>query len=148
MQLARNPLNLIVALINGMISGVNLLIRGLNKIHVNIPNWVPGIGGKSIGFSVREIGKIPYLANGGIASQPTLAMIGEYSGARSNPEVVAPLDKLQALMDGGNSGEIVGLLKTIIELLSKGQVAILDGKVLLEWLRKQDNRQGRRLLIT
>ena len=147
-QLARNPLNLIVALINGMISGVNLLIRGLNKIHVNIPNWVPGIGGKSIGFSVREIGKIPYLANGGIASQPTLAMIGEYSGARSNPEVVAPLDKLQALMDGGNSGEIVGLLKTIIELLSKGQVAILDGKVLLEWLRKQDNRQGRRLLIT
>lgn len=147
-QLARNPLNLIVALINGMISGVNLLIRGLNKIHVDIPSWVPGIGGKSIGFSVREIGKIPYLANGGIASQPTLAMIGEYSGARSNPEVVAPLDKLQALMDGGNSGEIIELLKTIIELLSKGQVAILDGKVLLEWLRKQDNRQGRRLLIT
>lgn len=40
-------------------------------------------------------------ANGGIVSGPTLGLMGEYPGAANNPEVVAPLDKLQALMGGG-----------------------------------------------
>ena len=37
-------------------------------------------------------------ANGGIVSAPTLGLMGEYMGARSNPEVIAPLDRLQSLM--------------------------------------------------
>jgi hypothetical protein len=41
-------------------------------------------------------------ANGGIISGPTLGLMGEYPGASSNPEVVAPLDKLKSLI--GNSG--------------------------------------------
>jgi len=47
------------------------------------------------------------MANGGIASGPTQALIGEYPGAKTNPEVVAPLDKLQGIlantMGGGGS---------------------------------------------
>lgn len=38
-------------------------------------------------------------ANGGIVSGPTLALVGEYSGARNNPEVIAPLDKLQSMIE-------------------------------------------------
>lgn len=37
-------------------------------------------------------------ANGGIVSGPTLALVGEYGGARNNPEVIAPLDKLRSLI--------------------------------------------------
>ena len=37
-------------------------------------------------------------AQGGIVSGPTLALVGEYGGARNNPEVIAPLDKLQSLI--------------------------------------------------
>jgi hypothetical protein len=40
-------------------------------------------------------------ADGGIISGPTMGLMGEYPGARSNPEVVAPLDKLKDLMNGG-----------------------------------------------
>jgi len=43
-------------------------------------------------------------ANGGIISGPTYGLMGEYPGAKSNPEVVAPLDKLKDLMGGGNGG--------------------------------------------
>jgi hypothetical protein len=39
-------------------------------------------------------------ANGGIISGPTMGLMGEYPGAASNPEVVAPLDKLQSLIGG------------------------------------------------
>jgi hypothetical protein len=41
---------------------------------------------------------IPMLAEGGIASGPTLAMVGEYAGAKGNPEVIAPLDKLRGML--------------------------------------------------
>jgi len=40
-------------------------------------------------------------ANGGIISGPTMGLMGEYPGAKSNPEVVAPLDKLKSMIGGG-----------------------------------------------
>jgi len=51
---------------------------------------------------------VPAFADGGIVSGPTLGLMGEYPGARSNPEVIAPLDKLQSMINtGGGSGELV-----------------------------------------
>ena len=44
------------------------------------------------------------LAEGGIAFGPTTALIGEYTGAKNNPEVVAPLDKLKNII-GNNEGK-------------------------------------------
>jgi hypothetical protein len=41
-------------------------------------------------------------ADGGIVSGPTLGLVGEYPGASTNPEVIAPLDKLKSII-GGNS---------------------------------------------
>ncbi len=46
----------------------------------------------------KLISQIPEFAKGGMVSGPTLAMVGEYPGARHNPEVIAPLDKLQKLI--------------------------------------------------
>ena len=44
-------------------------------------------------------------ADGGIVYGPTLSIMGEYAGARSNPEVIAPLNKLKSIIgDGGNGG--------------------------------------------
>ena len=47
-------------------------------------------------------------ANGGIVSGPTVGLIGEYAGASSNPEVVAPLDKLRKLINPVGQPVIVG----------------------------------------
>ena len=54
--------------------------------------------------------KIPKFAKGGIVSTPTLGLFGEYPGASRNPEVVAPLDKLQGMManTGGNKVQVGG----------------------------------------
>lgn len=60
--------------LNGTISLVNAAISGLNKINVDIPDWVPGFGGKSFGF---DIPKIPYLANGTTDWQGGLAYMNE-----------------------------------------------------------------------
>jgi hypothetical protein len=77
--------------LNAMISLVNTAISGINKLKVNIPDWVPGLGGKTFGFNIP---KIPLLASGGIATAPTLAEIGE----GSEPEAVLPLSKLAEML--------------------------------------------------
>lgn len=65
------PINLIIGLVNGLLSGVesalNFIIKGLNKLSFDVPEWVPGIGGSTFGFNFApvDIGKIPYLAKGG-----------------------------------------------------------------------------------
>ena len=62
---------------------------------------------KGIANRVRSNG-FQEFAKGGIVSGPTTALIGEYPGARSNPEVVAPLSKLKSMIDGGTTqGEFV-----------------------------------------
>ena len=70
--------NIYKSLFNGI---AKLWNNTVGKLSFEIPSWVPVIGGK--GFSVPEI---PYLADGGIVTGPTLAMIGE-----RGPEAVIPL---------------------------------------------------------
>lgn len=66
--------------------------------------YIPFAGfGIAAGFTAAMIATvtaagIPMLANGGLATGPTLAMVGEYAGASGNPEVIAPLDKLRSLL--------------------------------------------------
>ena len=51
---------------------------------------------------------IPQFAEGGIVSGPTMGLMGEYSGARSNPEVIAPLDKLKSIIgDSGGTSTVI-----------------------------------------
>lgn len=54
---------------------------------------------------------IPALAEGGLAFGPTLAVVGDNPGASSNPEVIAPLDKLQNFFAGNSDMQIRGELR-------------------------------------
>jgi hypothetical protein len=53
-------------------------------------------------------------AKGGIFSGPSAALVGEYPGAKNNPEVIAPLDKLKSLMVNTDSGQMMGQLEAKI----------------------------------
>lgn len=61
----------------------------------------------SISKTSGEGGSVPTFANGGIVSGPTMGLMGEYPGAKSNPEVIAPLDKLKDLIGGEGGGTFV-----------------------------------------
>lgn len=90
--------NLAKAPINGVISAINWVLDKVNGISVTIPDWVPGVGGQTLGFAIPTI---PQLAVGGIATKPTLAEIGE----GGEPEAVLPLSKLADLLAGkGGNG--------------------------------------------
>ena len=89
----KKPINAIIGginkLISGVISGINGMIHALNRLSFDVPDWVPLIGGKKFGFNIGLLSapQIPYLAQGGIVQQPTLAMLGE-----QGKEAVVPLE--------------------------------------------------------
>lgn len=78
--------------INLIIKAMNFMIDGINKLSFDVPDWVPNLGGKTFGL---DIPNIPMLANGGITTGPTLAMIGE----GTEQEAVLPLSKLEQLIN-------------------------------------------------
>ena len=92
--------------------------------------YIPFAGfGIAMGFTTAMLAAvtaagIPMLAEGGVATGPTLAMVGEYAGASGNPEVIAPLDKLRGMLaDNGSgfSGEVEFKIKgrTLVGILTK-----------------------------
>lgn len=78
--------------------------------HASIPFVGFGIASGFVSAAtamVEAIGVMPF-AKGGVVSGPTLALVGEYAGARNNPEVIAPLDKLRSMIQpqGGIGGNV------------------------------------------
>jgi hypothetical protein len=93
-----------------------IIKTGLDKV-LKAGFALPGAAAIAIGIGAVAIGQLikatkpRAFAEGGIAYGPTMGLVGEYSGAKNNPEVIAPLNKLKSLLGdvgGGNfslSGE-------------------------------------------
>ena len=80
----------------------------VGQISFTIPDWVPGVGGN--GWSVPNI---PMLANGGVITKPTLAVVGE-----AGPEAVIPLSKLSQHLPEGRGADSSGGITNIFNELS------------------------------
>ena len=105
----------IIIALGGFMSTVGKLLItyaiGVEKFKTAFADWkaalAAGIALVAIGATIKTTmskgPSVPAFANGGIVSGPTLGLMGEYPGARSNPEVIAPLDKLKTLMRSDQS---------------------------------------------
>jgi TP901 family phage tail tape measure protein len=65
-------ISLIQSIVSVTIKAVNGIIGALNKISVPVPDWVPGIGGKTFGFNLSEVA-MPQFAQGGFTNGPSIA---------------------------------------------------------------------------
>jgi TP901 family phage tail tape measure protein len=73
------------------------------------PIVLPALIAGMVGLVKSQFASVPKFANGGIVSGPTMGLMGEYPGSKSNPEVIAPLDKLKGMMgQGGGQNVNVG----------------------------------------
>jgi len=84
-------IGVVKGIINSVISLINGAIGAINKLKVDIPDWVPKYGGSTFGVNIP---KIPTLAEGGIVDRATLAMIGE-----AGKEAIVPLENNTAWID-------------------------------------------------
>lgn len=126
---------------NGLVDAINRMVQSINSIKFDVPDWIPGLGGKSFGgFNIPEVPRVtlPRLANGGITTGATLAEIGE-----AGREAVLPLEKNTGWMDA-LADKIADRMPT-----SGGTVdasLILDGetcgRLFLPYLQNEEVRLG------
>lgn len=139
----------IESMANAVIRGINSMIRALNNLSFDVPDWVPEIGGKKFGFNISTIGtiSIPRLATGGVVDQATVAMIGE-----AGQEAVVPLENNTGWMDkiAARIGEIISVnIRAIVAEMDGGDewqtihtVVKLDSKTLVEQEDRYRRRKG------
>ena len=113
---------------NTVIGWINQAIEAVNRfLSFKIPDWVPKLGGTTVGVQIPTVPQIaaasgvPQLADGGVVSRPTLAMIGE----GRETEAVMPLSHLSDLLGfGGESAQTVNVsFAPVINITSGGQDA-------------------------
>ena len=106
--------NLIVGTVEGainfIIDGINLLISALNKIHFEVPDWVPLVGGKSFGINITPVSRVslPRLASGAVIppNREFMAVLGDQ---KSGTNIETPLSTMvqafkQAINETGGMG--------------------------------------------
>ena len=121
----KSAVNGIIGFINGMIqavvNGLNRVIDAINTLSFDVPDWVPGIGGSSLGFSISHITapQIPYLAQGAVIppNREFMAVLGDQSHGTN---VEAPLATIQqavaAVMQDYQDGNLAALEQVIAVL--------------------------------
>lgn len=151
-ELAKAPLNLLIGTINTFIAGaegaINVLIRGLNHISIDVPDWVPKIGGKKYGVSLNDVSfsRIEYLAKGGVVNSPTLSVIGE-----AGREAVVPLENNTGWMDSlatylsakmDNTG-VIAAINNLTRVVGDGNIyltAEMDGDIVYKSVVKRNKQ--------
>lgn len=144
-------------IVNAFKTIVNAIIGGINKV-VEVPfngiNWalrkLKGID--ILGFRpfewIGEIGvpQIPKLATGGIAYAPMVAQIGEYAGARSNPEIVTPENLMRQIVREESSSDKSVLIDNLTLVTKIGEETLQ--KQVIRGIRLEEQMIGRPLFVS
>lgn len=143
--------------INLIIDALNMLWTNIYDVAASIVDTLGGVSGavskvfgQDLSFSLpASIPTIPHLAAGGLVSAPTLALVGDNKGAATDPEVVAPLSKLQGLLGQTSDPQIIAMLNRIITLLENEESVYqnnfyLDSERIESKLVKVRRRKSRR----
>lgn len=99
--------NVIKTPINWIIGAINTIIGGLNTLKIDIPDWVPLVGGQRWGFNIPEI---PYLAKGAVIppNQEFLAVLGDQKRGNNIEAPEGLIRKIirEELANSQNSGNV------------------------------------------
>lgn len=126
--------------INGVISlverTINSAIRMINN-GISMINMIPGVH-----VGTMNTLSLPRLAKGGVLTEATTVIAGEYSGARTNPEIVTPQNIMRDTFEevlsnySGNNND-----RPIYLTVNVGDKKL--GQILLEDLRDRTRRTGK-----
>lgn len=93
-------------MIRGIIKGVNAVVKTINKLSFDVPDWVPGLGGKTFGFNLKTVTapQIPYLATGAVIppNAPFMAVLGDQ---KHGTNLEAPEDLLRKIVREETAGQ-------------------------------------------
>ena len=148
-SIVKAPINGIIHMINTLIGAVESMINSVadafNNLNISVPDWVPGIGGSSLGFNIPKwtFARVPELAQGGVVKKntPRLAIIGDN---KTQDEIVAPENKLRAMASdaaGAGNEKVVQLLRELISLIGGLPLVQLDPEAVRKYFIETTNKR-------
>ena len=141
-------LDIVQGVIDGIVTGINAVIDAINSISVDIPDWVPFVGGSHFGmnlghitgFDVTQFKWIPKLAQGAVLppNKPFVAMLGDQTRGRN---LEAPEDLIRQIVreESGSQG-------TTIVIKADGDLGALIRLLKLN-IDEEDRRVGTKLVL-
>lgn len=125
-------ITLVESFINFIIRGLNVLVRGINKLSFDVPDWVPGIGGKKMGFSISAIPEvqIPRLATGAVIppNREFAAILGDQ---RKGMNIEAPESLIRKIFRE-EMGNVYNPVLNAINNSNLGKKATIMGDVYMD----------------
>lgn len=148
-------INLIIDGINMLWSGIYYAVKGIVDSIGGISGALGSLFGQDWSFSMpAEPPLIPKLAKGGLATAPTLAMVGDNPNASTDPEVISPLSKLKGMIAETQQTtvcdeRVIRMLQRILQAIENQETDItniiqMDSDVIerrLVKVRKSKNRR-------
>ncbi len=123
---------LVESFINFIIRGINVLVRGINKLSFDVPDWVPEIGGKSLGFNIPLVPqvKIPRLATGAVIppNREFAAILGDQ---RHGTNIEAPEGLIRQIVRE-ELGNVYSPVLNAINNSNLGKKAVIMGDVYMD----------------
>lgn len=147
-NVVKTPVNAIIGVINGLVSGVvsgvNGVISALNKMKIDVPDWVTEkFGIDNFGFNIKKVTapQIPYLAEGGTAIESGAAVVGESGAELIDLPSGAKVTPLTNNGDPIGYKEMAGKLDIMIELLTailkKEGVVHIGGDEIVNYVNRE-----------
>lgn len=138
----RSILKFIEKFVQGVIDGINGMIAVLNTLHFEIPDWVPGLGGKSFGFNLKSLSypKFPELATGAVLqpNNPFLAVVGDQKrGVNIETPLETMVQAFETALRNGNYGS-GDKTATVIMQVDKQEF----GRAVVKFGNKETQRVG------
>ena len=127
-DIAKGVVNMVIGVVNSMLGalekGLNFVIKAVNKLSFDVPDWIPGIGGNTFGFNLNEfeLPRIPKLAKGAVIppNKEFMAVLGDQKqGTNIETPLSTMIEAFTAALDarGGSTNN-----QPIILQLPNGKV--------------------------
>ena len=129
----------IESFVNGTIKGINKLLSGISKVANAVGSL---IGLNPISLQISTI-SLPRLAKGGVLTEATAVVAGEYSGAKTNPEIVTPQNIMRETVEDvlSDFASLDNSDRPINLTINVGNKKL--GQILLDDLRDKTRRTGK-----
>lgn len=130
--------------VNLIINGVNWIITQMNKLSFTAPDWIPGIGGATIGFNIPRVQelRLPRLAQGAVIppNREFMAVLGDQ---RSGNNIEAPERLIRSIVREESGAGSTAVLREILAAIREGRVMMVDKKVLASVVQSSVNTAAR-----
>lgn len=149
-MLVNDMISMVENFVNFFVRAINRVIGSLNTLSVDVPDWVPLIGGNTFGFNIPRVSelRLPRLATGAVIppNREFMAVLGDQNRGYN---IEAPEDLIRKIVrEESGGGMNTALLQAILAAIKEGKVLMVDRDKFAELVYNSNQAESRRVGVS